>query len=302
MQTNRRVISRNVANLYARPSTSSEVVSQALLGEVVQVQDSKVTDEGKFFLVDTADCYSGWVRALALNDGSQHLGLITGYRTVATLFADVHVAPNSGSELLARLSIGSQVGVLAKREGIFQRVRLADGTEGYIGRYSLAVTFDYHALRATEWTLPGMREGMINRVGEMAVKTGMRLIGTPYLWGGKSAFGIDCSGLTQLCYRSAGIELLRDASLQFRDPRFAAVEEGLPLWKAAFREGDLLFFGRGSKITHVGMATGDRRVLHSGGGIGVVCQGERPFTYTPQYIGARRLSTEASTLALRRLA
>ncbi|UXZ53646.1 C40 family peptidase [Halomonas sp. 7T] len=80
-------------------------------------------------------------------------------------------------------------------------------------------------------------------------------IGTPYRFGGSSPDGLDCSGLVEMTYRAAGIRVPRTADAQFR---------ALPQVNAP-RPGDLLFFGDGSKATHVGIYGGNRQMIHAPG-------------------------------------
>ena len=90
------------------------------------------------------------------------------------------------------------------------------------------------------------------------VADAVRFTGVPYLWGGCSAFGIDCSGYAQLLHRLAGVTIPRDADQQF--------DAGRPV-DYPYRPGDLLFFGEGEvearKITHVAVSLGDWHILHS---------------------------------------
>ncbi len=100
-------------------------------------------------------------------------------------------------------------------------------------------------------TIESVKYGDIKRLSEF-------YLNAPYLWGGKSMYGIDCSGLTQNVYRAVGIHLLRDASQQ--------VNQGQNIQWDERQIGDLLFYTTSSdKITHVGILISKDEIIHAHG-------------------------------------
>ena len=94
---------------------------------------------------------------------------------------------------------------------------------------------------------------------ELMVDYAKMLLGAPYLWGGRTIMGMDCSGLTQVCARLAGGILPRDASQQIR-------EGELVYFLQETQPGDLAFFGEeDGHITHVGIVMGDEQIIHCSG-------------------------------------
>lgn len=83
-------------------------------------------------------------------------------------------------------------------------------------------------------------------------------LNTPYLWGGKGVYGIDCSGFTQLCMAANGVNIPRDA---YQQANCGKTIEQTEDWQ----EGDLAFFNKGDKITHVGILLSNNRIIHASG-------------------------------------
>lgn len=97
--------------------------------------------------------------------------------------------------------------------------------------------------------------------GESVLETAVHYLNSPYLWGGKHAMGIDCSGLTQVVFRMHGVQLLRNSSQQ------AGQGELVPFLQDA-RPGDLAFFDHhDGPISHVGIVADGGRILHATGNV-----------------------------------
>ena len=94
---------------------------------------------------------------------------------------------------------------------------------------------------------------------QIMIDNARKLLGAPYLWGGRTVMGIDCSGFVQLCARSAGLLLPRDASQQINCGELVYfLQETQP--------GDLAFFGNeNGAITHVGIIIGNEQIIHASG-------------------------------------
>jgi gamma-D-glutamyl-L-lysine dipeptidyl-peptidase len=100
---------------------------------------------------------------------------------------------------------------------------------------------------------------MLQRNEKTVIRLTHRFINTPYLWGGRSVFGIDCSGFSQIIYKALGVPLLRDAYQQ------ATQGEGIGFLQEVHC-GDLAFFDNPEgRITHVGILLNDREIIHSSG-------------------------------------
>jgi cell wall-associated NlpC family hydrolase len=235
-----------VENLYSGPSEARDVVSQATLGQTVGVLEAW----GAFVRVRTPDAYEGWLpaaAALPYPDATAPRYARSGRVVeVTSLMANVYREPDvTSARPLVQAPLASRLEVAA--EGPDERwlhLRLPSGAAGFVQRGDV---------RPVDPTAPPRRGAP-----EDLVATARRFMGVPYLWGGMTAHGIDCSGFVSLVYRANGLTLPRDADLQFEDPNAAPVE------RAALRPGDLVFFGPDAEqITHVGLSLGGTRFLNA---------------------------------------
>ena len=117
--------------------------------------------------------------------------------------------------------------------------------------------------------------------GFEVVEQACRLENTPYLWGGMSRTGIDCSGLTYVAYRMNGVTIPRDADQQYQVGEAVLPDELIA--------GDLVFFGEPGDISHVGMYVGKGTFVHASSGAGVMVSPLFEGWYKQYYRGARRI-------------
>lgn len=232
------VVSLAALDLRRAPDHRAELGSQLLVGEVAR-RLSRSRDGLWWRVESVADGYRGWVRAWGLVPASAARAASWRRRArarVRALFAEVRTGRGTGA-LVSPLSLGGRVIAGRSRAG-FRPVELPDGRRGWVEDGALAAG--------------GARPpALIERVRS--------LLGIPYLWGGRTPLGLDCSGFTQLVLAEQGVALPRDARRQFRASRRLRKGE-LP------RAGDLAFFGRpGAPVGHVGLGLGGGYFAHARG-------------------------------------
>jgi len=225
------IVHRDVADVRAEPKAESELVDQVHFGENAHV----LGEDRDWRYVQAADQYFGWIRA-------DDLDVMDGYGeafVVAVLLADVRDAPRTDAEVISRLPTGTLVRprIEDQQPGGWRYTRLGRGRHGYLTAGDLV---DIGQLPHRPPT------------SDDYLKTAESFIGVPYLWGGTTALGLDCSGLVQQVYRLNGVALPRDADQQAMLGR--KVEEA--------RAGDLMFFGADS-VTHVALATSKTEFIHA---------------------------------------
>jgi gamma-D-glutamyl-L-lysine dipeptidyl-peptidase len=200
----------------------SEITTQVLLGEWVEM-----LEEGRAFcrVRLLRDGYEGWI------DRRQFTRWLDTAGDAAVHFSDDHCGAAEGAQCRMALPLGTPLPGFA--DG---KIQLAGETWAWAGRVR---------------TVP---PGPVDRAALTA--TAQRYLHTPYLWGGRTVFGIDCSGLTQSAYAVHGVQLLRDARQQITQGTEITAEEALP--------GDLVFFASAALgVHHVGMVLAQGAVIHA---------------------------------------
>ena len=230
--------------LLASPIVSAAIVSQAVLGQRLTV----LRELGRWLNCRAEDGYLGWVhrgyvsRCSEVEARAWEVG--SGGEMCVSLGAVVR-AP--GGEVLARLPWGARV--FGEEDGM---VRLPDEERGRVEGEVIPLT-----------SMPARFPAR----GDAVVETATQWMGAPYLWGGVTPDGVDCSGLAQAVYRTHGILLPRDSDLQARFGE--RVDPGADF--ELLRAGDLLFFAEEeNRVSHVAISRGGGRILHASLGNGGV--------------------------------
>lgn len=233
-------------------SHSSEMVSQLLFGETYSIND---IDGDWVFVTTDYDNYSGWISHNQLS--------INNYDDSKTVVANKYIEITDKEDNRMIISSGSMI--TSSNNDIF----ILNGKEyRIVSRHS--------SNNNTNVTLS-------------VVSNAKQYIGSPYLWGGKSFMGFDCSGFVQTMFKINGVKLPRDASQQVENGKsISSIKEA--------QEDDLAFFGDGKRITHVGIIIDNEHIIHCSGQVkidkiddeGIISDGK----YTHKLTTIRRLSLE----------
>lgn len=287
------VISNSVANLRSEPRHPAELATQATMGTPVKVYKK----QGGWYLVQTPDQYLAWVDAAgvalmqeaAYDEWQQSPKLL-----YIKPYGFTYERANTSSSPVSDLVYGDVL-ALQSKQGDFYQVRYPDGREGFI---PVADAQDYE-----QWVATRQPDA------ENLVKTSKQLMGLPYLWGGTSMKGVDCSGFTKTVYFMNGLVLPRDASQQVHIGELVDTQDG---W-TNMQPGDLLFFGvpasgeKPERVVHVGMwIGGDQEFIHSAGRVKISSMNPSAANFDEselkRFLRAKRITPDDAVLDLRKTA
>jgi hypothetical protein len=282
------IAKNSVINIRSKPKHSTELGTQGLLGMSLKVLDKK----GDFYRIQTPDQYISWVDKggiIRMNKGefdawNNHKKII-----FTKNFGYVYTDKNDESKIVSDITLG---GVL-KFRGIsnnFFEVEYPDKRIGFIKRDE-AVNYE-------SW--------LINLVPskENIETVAKNMNGFPYLWGGTSSKGMDCSGFTKMVYLMNGFIIPRDASQQINAGKM--VDKNLNF--SDLEKGDLLFFGKKAtkkkkqRVTHVGIWLGNDKMefIHASGNVHLSSMDKNQSHYDEmnrnRYLGSKRYLGEKDAM------
>ena len=246
------VINLSVSNIRTNPDHPAELSTQSLLGTPI-----KVLKKGQwgYFLIQTPDGYISWLD----DDGFQLMNKEewNEWKSSEKIiylkeFGWAYEKSDFNSQHISDLVAGNLLKLVSEEKGFYQ-VEFPDKRIAFVNKNE--------SQKFSQWYQS------LNPDGEKILQTAYRFMGVPYLWGGTSAKGMDCSGFTKTVYFLNGIILPRDASQQVHTGDLVDTKNG---WEN-LQAGDLLFFGtktngeKKERITHVAIYIGDGDFIHASG-------------------------------------
>jgi hypothetical protein len=274
-------IARNsVINIRSKPKHSAELGTQGLLGMPLKVLDKK----GDFYRVQTPDNYISWVDKGGITRMTKENFDQWNFRQKIIFtknFGYVYADKNENSSIISDITLG---GILNYKslDSKFYEVEYPDKRIGFIKKEE-AIIYE-------SWIQN------LNPSKENIETTAKKMNGFPYLWGGTSSKGMDCSGFTKMTYFMNGFIIPRDASQQINAGKTVDKElnfEGL-------EKGDLIFFGskataeKKQRVTHVGIWLGNDKMefIHASGNVHLGSMDIKQSNYDEfnknRYLGGKR--------------
>ncbi|WP_369047796.1 NlpC/P60 family protein [Tenacibaculum sp. UWU-22] len=278
----------SVINIRSNPKHSAELGTQGLLGMELKVLDKK----GDFYRVQTPDKYISWVDhgGITLLTSDE---LINWKEKIKIIYTNnsgyVYQEKNTAKGIVSDIVFGSIL-ALKEESGDFFEVEYPDKRIGFI--------------KKTEANYYNIWLKNISASEEHIEKAARTFIGFPYLWGGTSTKGLDCSGFTKTVYLKNGFIIPRDASQQITAGKI--VDPNLEF--KGLQKGDLLFFGtkatkdKKQRVTHVGiwLGNGKKEFIHSSGNVHLSSMDKNEPNYDKfnknRYLGSRRYLGEKDAL------
>lgn len=234
-QHNKAVIKVPVADVHERPNGTSPLLTQSLLNEVIEI----IRESGSFIYAKVPDGYTGYIKT---SDITTNLISITAEGNKVIVKSKLAPVYDSYGKEIYKIPMSSTF--LGYRNGNDYIVILPENIVGYINIENV------FTISKSENIPLGNRRSF--------VESAQLFIGTKYLWGGCSANGIDCSGLTYIVAKLNGLRIPRDSLPQSEMGVYVNLIDAMP--------GDQLFFGADSKktkVTHTGIYLGNGNFIHS---------------------------------------
>lgn len=271
-----------LSSIYMRqlPDYESALETQELMGTIVEITGEK----GYWREIVSPQPYKAWATEKGLVEMNQKQ--IEEYKAApkvlfTALYGHIYCKPSAASATICDL-VGGDILRFVRTKGAWTEVMLPSGKTGWAKSEFLKEHTGFISIAKGEGTADSISDKKVEEI----IAEAQKLLGVPYLWGGMTAKGVDCSGLVRISYLMNGILLPRNASQQIFcgdkvpmkiDTRFwdeearKAQEFSAEMQRRVknLKRGDLVFFGtpasaeRGQRVTHVGIYIGNNHIIHS---------------------------------------
>ena len=243
------VINNSVSNIRSTKGDASEMATQALLGTPVKI----LQNIGGWYMVQTPDMYIGWIYQSEM-DIKNTVDFDSWLSKPKVIITEMYTKSFQNADENQPVSdlVAGDILALVEENPDHYTVMYPDGREAFIDKK--------HAQLYENW-LTSLQTSQ-----KTLVETSKQFLGLPYLWGGTSPKGVDCSGFTKSVYFLNGTIIPRDASQQVHEGELIDDKKDF----SNLLPGDLLFFGRitpegKEKVVHVGMWIGNNEYIHASG-------------------------------------
>lgn len=272
------VINLSVADIREKPDFTAGMATQAILGTPIRIYQ-----KDKWYRIQTPDGYIGWSQLAGFHPMTKvefNKWILADKIIFTDYFGFSYSQPDKNSQTISDLVNGNML-KLEGNEGDFYKASYPDGRIAYV--------LKSHAEPYNEW------KSSLLLTQENIVKKAFTLMGIPYVWGGTSVKGMDCSGYTKSVLFMLGVILTRDASQQAYTGILVDISKGY----GNLQIGDLMFFGKkgvdGKKdrIRHVGFYIGNNEFIHASGSVRISSMDKNKPNYdevnTKEFIKATRI-------------